>query len=1263
MASSSDNETNVNPTQVDSSDQPDELNQNTEPQNPGLNTRNTAQISASPTQHITSNTYVFTTPIKLTQSNFMLWKSQVISSIRANELEGFVDGSHVCPPKVFMSPGPNRTTITTPNPEYQIWRKQDHILLSWLLSSLSEGVLGTVVDCSTSCEVWTTLANQFGARTRARILYLRTQIQTTKKGSSTIHEYYSKMKTLLNSLRAAGNSMNDDDFIMCVLAGLGPEYDSVVTNINSMQESPSISEVYGMLLSQENRTEQNLSSGNIEANYAQMRNGRRSWNNSERAAHQQLPGIVFRNPGNNPTNNQTNQNPQDKGKGKAVADDNGSDPKGPCQIYWKMGHTAAECWHRFKKNFVPQPNRRREQRGAYVAAAEGQSSGAWYLDSGATNHVTNTLGNLSINSEYQESINNSSCPVSMLSFNSSNESVKVSVESNIADESSSNNLQAAEEIDVWHSRLGHPSTSVLKNTLLSCNQLKINKDIVPSFCSACQYGKQSKQSFKSTETKTKTALELIHTDLWGPAPILSTHGHRYYISFVDDKTRYTWLFPLVAKSQALETFITFKNQIEKQSNLTIKALQTDMRGEFKAFEPYLKREGITLRHSCPYLHEQNGKVERKHRHIVETGLTLLAQAKMPLKFWQEAFSYATFIINRLASPVLKNKTPFELLYSLKPDYTQIKIFGCECFPFLRPYNRHKFDFHTSKCILLGISSAHKGYVCMNNLGRIYISASVRFNEKSFPFENDSSFRKQESVKESDEVALLEKFQVVSFFVNSSHDLTQVATAHSNSPDTTGNTECIPSPIQNEIQQVNDTDTISEAVYMPQPEGFEDKNRPSYICKLEKALYGLRQAPRAWFDKLKGALSCWGFKNSKSDTSLFFRRIESKIVIMLIYVDDIIITGSDSQGIEEVIKDLNTSFALKDLGNLNFFLGIQVQRSQNSLLLSQVKYIQDLLTKTEMTDCKGIETPFSTSEKLKKGVGNKFHDPTLYRSVIGSLQYAVLTMPELAFSVNKLSQFMSDPRQPHWVACKRVLRYLKNTMNMCLSFKKSEHLDLIAYTDADWATDPDDRRSISGYCVYLGDNLVAWSSRKQGMVARSTAESEYRAMALCSTEITWINSLLGELKMEVENVPIILCDSTSAAAIAANPVYHSRTKHFEIDLHFLRDKVTKGELEINYIGSNDQIADVLTKPLPHHKFSCFRSKLKVIDKTLNLREGVENSSSEEAKIDLEAKLACHLSLCNLQPADMEDESRLLRWQNSCAEEYQHISMEQLNLLEF
>ncbi|KAL9414549.1 hypothetical protein AB3S75_042924 [Citrus x aurantiifolia] len=399
MASSSSNtHTNPNQSQINPNNQEDNENQN---QNSGHNATNSAVINHSPTQHITSNTYVFTTPIKLTQNNFMLWRSQVISSIRANELEGFVDGSHVCPLRYFTNPGPNGTTINTPNLEYQIWKKQDHILLSWLLSSLSEGVLGTVIDCYTSCEVWTSLTNQFGARTRARILHLRTQIQTTKKGSLNIHDYYSRMKSMLNQLRAVGNNMSDDDFVMCVLAGLGPEYDSIVTNINSMPESPSLSEVYGMLLSQENRTEQNLSSGAVEANYTQMRNGRRNWGNNDRTGNQYQPGIVFRNPGSRNGNNQGNQNPQDKGKGKAIANDDGSESKGPCQICLKMGHTAAECWHRFKKNFVPQPNRRKETRGAYVASTDGQSSGAWYLDSGATNHVTNALGNININSEYQ----------------------------------------------------------------------------------------------------------------------------------------------------------------------------------------------------------------------------------------------------------------------------------------------------------------------------------------------------------------------------------------------------------------------------------------------------------------------------------------------------------------------------------------------------------------------------------------------------------------------------------------------------------------------------------------------------------------------------------------------------------------------------------------------------------------------------------------------------------------------------------------------
>ncbi|KAJ4727272.1 Retrovirus-related Pol polyprotein from transposon TNT 1-94 [Melia azedarach] len=258
----------------------------------------------------------------------------------------------------------------------------------------------------------------------------------------------------------------------------------------------------------------------------------------------------------------------------------------------------------------------------------------------------------------------------------------------------------------------------------------------------------------------------------------------------------------------------------------------------------------------------------------------------------------------------------------------------------------------------------------------------------------------------------------------------------------------------------------------------------------------------------------------------------------------------------------------------------------------------------MSGCKGTNTPLALGERLSKTEGFGFQDETLYRSVIGALQYATLTRPELAYGVNKLSQFMAKPLVPHWTACKRVLRYLKDTKDYGLEFTTSNNNDLVGFCDADWGCDVDDRKSISGYCIFLGGNLVSWSSKKQHVVARSSAESEYRAIALTCAEITWISSLLSELNMAIPSAPVIWSDSISAAAIASNPVLHGRTKHIEIDLHFIRDKVSAGEIEIQYISSQEQTADILTKPLSFGKFSHFRNKLKVTEKTLSLREDVE-----------------------------------------------------------
>ena len=299
--------------------------------------------------------------------------------------------------------------------------------------------------------------------------------------------------------------------------------------------------------------------------------------------------------------------------------------------------------------------------------------------------------------------------------------------------------------------------------------------------------------------------------------------------------------------------------------------------------------------------------------------------------------------------------------------------------------------------------------------------------------------------------------------------------------------------------------LTEEVFMDQPEGFVDVENPAYVCKLHKSLYDLKQAPRAWYDKLRGCLLQWGFVNFSSDTSLFLRRSKSSLILILIYVDGILIIGPNSSDLESFIAEFNTKFALKDLGALSYFLGIEVLYDTDGVYLSQRKCIRDLLSKVEMINYKDVETPMSTGLKLqKKAQGSLRHyveNVTHYRSIVGGMQYLVLTRPKIAFSVHKLSQYVSAPTLQHLMACKKVLRYLKATQNYGLKFIKEGDMKLTCFTDADWVRDLDDRKSIGAHCVYLGHNLISWSSKKQPVIVTSSTESEYRSLAAASAEIS------------------------------------------------------------------------------------------------------------------------------------------------------------------
>ncbi|XP_071717953.1 uncharacterized mitochondrial protein AtMg00810-like [Rutidosis leptorrhynchoides] len=380
--------------------------------------------------------------------------------------------------------------------------------------------------------------------------------------------------------------------------------------------------------------------------------------------------------------------------------------------------------------------------------------------------------------------------------------------------------------------------------------------------------------------------------------------------------------------------------------------------------------------------------------------------------------------------------------------------------------------------------------------------------------------------------------------------------------------------------------------MHQPYGFRSEQYPDHVCLLKKSLYGLKQAPRAWYQRFAEFVTKIGFVNSKCDNSLFIYRQGSEMAYLLLYVDDIILTTSSDILRTSIIDLLAREFAMKDLGPLSYFLGIAVKRLPNSLFLQQTTYAQEVIERAGLSNCNPVRTPVDTSAKLSASSRPPVDDPTKYRSLAGALQYLTFTRPDISYAVQQVCLHMHDPREPHLHALRRILRYLQGTLDYGLHLYKSRARRLISYTDADWAGCPDTRRSTSGYCVYFGDNLISWSSKRPPTISRSSAETEYRGVANVVSDTCWIRNLLLELHCPLPKCTLVFCDNVSAIYLSGNPVQHQRTKHIKMDIHFVREKVARGEVRVLHIPSRFQVADIFTKGLPRVLFDDFRDSLSV-----------------------------------------------------------------------
>ncbi|KAL4585655.1 hypothetical protein LXL04_010278 [Taraxacum kok-saghyz] len=667
--------------------------------------------------------------IKLDSSNLCLWRTTIISALETFDLESFVLDPQPPSETITVANGSAAPTIS-PNPAYQLWKKRDRYVLLWLKSTLTERALAIVARSTTSQLAWQSIEKTFQAQTRASRMAMKTQLQTLSKENQ--------------------NSISTEDLIGHILYGLDSSYGPFTAAVMMKDDLKSVDDLVAPVALTVNRSQRSNfpNSGTSSANSAANQSG---------APRRQRPH---------------------------------------CQLCTKPGHEAVDCWQR--SNLVDYPARKpnpRHQppRQANTAQYSGHSTvgdPSWYLDSGATDHLAPDLAKMNIAEEYHGNDpvqvgNGTKLPISHIASTfihslklpsvlivphitkrlisasklSKDNNVylelwpnccviktlqgKVLLKGDVRDGLyrlhailNKNHNKASPGVALvgvrtslqgWHRRLAHPHVPLLRR-LVSTFDLPVSSHALPS---------SHRFPLAISHVTSSKPFDLLYSDVWGPAPSFSMNGNRYFLLFIDDHSKFVWIYFLSHKSQVFPTFVQFHKMIKNQFSSDIKQIQSDWGGEYRNFTTYLNDHGIGHRVSCPYTQEQNDAVERRNRVIVEKGLSLLAHSSLPDLFWEHAFKTATYLHNRTITPTLDFQSPYQKLYHATPDYALLKTFGCLCFPFLRPYNSHKLDFRSKPCVFIGYSPTHKGYLCYHQpTSRLYISRHVVFNEDVFPYQSN-----------------------------------------------------------------------------------------------------------------------------------------------------------------------------------------------------------------------------------------------------------------------------------------------------------------------------------------------------------------------------------------------------------------------------------------------------------------------------------------------------------------------------------------------
>ncbi|KAE8731661.1 Pentatricopeptide repeat-containing protein [Hibiscus syriacus] len=937
----------------------------------------------------------------LTDSTYLLWKQQVILTIRGLGLESFLDESMVVPAKLIL----NEVGEQTVNPAYLRYVKQDSSLAYWLLFTVSTNILPRLVGVESTAKVWNAITRLCSKLSTIKIMALH---------------YIDHIATILN--------------------GLPVEYEPTVTAIIASRDLFALDNVVYILIDAESRLDDS-SRFPIGVNFTR-------YNTNHVSDTQQ-----YKNCGASKPNTTTSN----KYKGR---------PKQQCKLCRKLGHLVDRCWHRFDQVFKGVTSRQSSSPNdmqvntcscfshtsdchysPFVStSAGGEDASAiepsdnvqvnalmtnghlnhakWFPDLGAIHHVTGTISIFSSKQVYTNSGkvhlgDDSSIPI--LHIGKLDGGLYIFYCQTMQGATTLNNtvVRNTNEYWLWHKRLGHQATEVVMTTLNK--RLSVDKSEV---CATCQMGKSKTQPFPISQTVYKQPFELVEVDVWGPALLNAIylinmmlsknlgyspmhHGYQYM-----DNHGIIYVSRSVVFNERIFPFAHKATTCSRSSNEAVRSMIIQV-----IFSPHEQARtgpgsnvntgvgtGQTIKASSVSQHAVAG--DELHVHTGEqsinneSGFHALESATYDSSQHEQAASseQAQHQENVL------DGVPGDIRDALQDDDWRMAV--------MAEYN--------------ALISNNTWDIVELPAGRKAIGCKWLFKVNK---NVDDSVERMKARLVAKRYSQIPGYDFMDTF----------------------------SPVAGGCEQCLLKGDLIEDVYMQHVSGFEEQSTDGVVlvCKLKKTLYGLRQALRNWFLKLREFLLSLRFKPSRADSSQFIRQVDHEVVYMVVYVDDILITGSSQLEINQIIHALHDKFSLKDLGQLKYFLGIEVHQSDNGLFLSQKKFFTELLQKNQVLN---------------------------YRSVVGVLQYIFHTRPDISFAVNKVSQFLQEPTEAHWLAVKCILRYLQGTLEIGLWFSTQAQnmVTLNAFLESDWGGDTDDRRSISRYCVYNGNHLLAWSSKNRNI---------------------------------------------------------------------------------------------------------------------------------------------------------------------------------------